>query len=285
MDTLFSWGVIGWAIPVLLGIAFGVIQMGDFKFAKACFLFSALLAEAKILMWGIGTAYSGGLRVLVCFAASGLIGVLLVESFRYVNRKRDNQPPKHPSPAKHASPVEALNAPKLLGEIQHVYIGVAPVAPNDTAFFLDVTVKNLGMPSIVENYSLSIDIPNKGLLPTKPMLMAKSVTLGRENQAGIKLFGDDALYAKTANAPITKGGMATGLLFFSLEGIPKEQIEGTRVRLILKFYDVTGKEWSTTREMPIERDGGDDPRISPGIKAELIPPKKPRPARRKKRRK
>lgn len=63
--------------------------MDDFKPAKACFLFSAIIAEVRIFMWGIGTSSNGGIRILSCFLAFGIIGTLLVESFRYVDRKRN----------------------------------------------------------------------------------------------------------------------------------------------------------------------------------------------------
>lgn len=83
IEALFSW-----AIPILIGIGFGVVAMDDYKLAKACFLISALIAEAKIFMWGIETARGDGFRLLICFVAFGLIGALAVESFRYVDRKR-----------------------------------------------------------------------------------------------------------------------------------------------------------------------------------------------------
>jgi hypothetical protein len=90
MNDLLSWQFAAAVILALVGIAVAVLALAsadDFKFAKGCFLLAALVAIARITIWGVTTTRGLTLRLVVCLISCGLIGTLAVLSVRYVNRK------------------------------------------------------------------------------------------------------------------------------------------------------------------------------------------------------
>jgi hypothetical protein len=89
MEWLFSWGVVSVVVAVLIGVGFGFLALNDFKLAKLCFLLAAADAIGGMVMWGVRTDIPPWLRTGIIFASIGLIGVLTVQSFRYVDQKKE----------------------------------------------------------------------------------------------------------------------------------------------------------------------------------------------------
>jgi hypothetical protein len=146
-------GLFSWAVPILIGIGFGVVAMDDYKLAKICFLLSALIAEVKVLMWGVETQSSGGLRILVCFMASGLIGVLAMESVRYVDRKRDSKRVLTQGTAEikpqSQLPSPEQPAPDLVGEINNIIRLDSEPDPKTLKYVIPPGSKRLPSPPVL----------------------------------------------------------------------------------------------------------------------------------------
>ncbi len=100
MQQLFDWNYLGSGVAILISLGVGMLQLSEFRAAKGCFSLSAILLWAKVFMWGVTTSLGFRYRAVVvsiCFAAAG---VLLVESFRWVEKKKlaasPRQPPETP---------------------------------------------------------------------------------------------------------------------------------------------------------------------------------------------
>jgi hypothetical protein len=87
LEWLFSWEVVSVMVGLLVSIGLGVLALDDFKLAKLFFLSAAADAVGGMVMWGVKTDVPPWVRNGIVFVSVGLIGVLLVQSFRYVDRK------------------------------------------------------------------------------------------------------------------------------------------------------------------------------------------------------
>jgi len=89
LDFLFSWVGIGILVPLGIGIGVGVMSCTppEFQIAKVCFSISALLLVVGVARWLISFNASEGERILFGLIMFGMIGVLWVESWRWVYRK------------------------------------------------------------------------------------------------------------------------------------------------------------------------------------------------------
>jgi hypothetical protein len=97
LDFIFRWEMVVAVVGILLTIGFGVLALDDFRFAKACFGLAAADLAGGIVMWGISTPLDSKLRVLVVALCFAVIGVLMVESWRYVDKKEKAKLPKPPT--------------------------------------------------------------------------------------------------------------------------------------------------------------------------------------------
>jgi hypothetical protein len=90
-----GWDVVGWFL--VMGV--GVFSVNEPRFAKCCFVLSTVIVWGKVFMWGISTSEPFGIRAVATFVAFGIVGLLLIESFRWVDRKSG-----HPTVAPTAAP-------------------------------------------------------------------------------------------------------------------------------------------------------------------------------------
>jgi hypothetical protein len=95
MEWLFSWEVASWIIAVAITLAFAFVALSDYKLAKLFFIVAASDAIGGIAMWGTKSSLATWQAALSAFAGCGIVGVLLVLSLRYADKKagRDGQQP------------------------------------------------------------------------------------------------------------------------------------------------------------------------------------------------
>jgi len=84
----FSWDHASWIVGAATAAALGVLAMDDYKLAKSFFLIAAADAWGGMVMWGIKTDLPSWQRNLILFVAIGEIGVLFIQSLRYVDGKK-----------------------------------------------------------------------------------------------------------------------------------------------------------------------------------------------------
>jgi hypothetical protein len=126
-------------------------------------------------------------------------------------------------------------------QMEMKFLSIGHVKDESTGITVVASVTNLGMPSIVQNYLLRIELPSRGQLVVGPVHFEGMVTLERENQPGLSFTSKDVLYDKTATNPIATGGRAEGLLIFLLEGVSRDEVQAAKESLVLSCQDVTGK--------------------------------------------
>ena len=146
--------------------------------------------------------------------------------------------------------LEDLRNPQLVGAFQGSAIGLIAEHHNDSIITVFVQVTNLGAPSIVSEWKLSIALPGEKD-PRLALPVAQpsgTITLEREEGPPVILSGEDDLADKTSQEPIPKGGARVGVLIFLLEGIPGTTLRAKQITLILTFKDVVGREYRILHE-------------------------------------
>lgn len=88
LEFIFRWEVVGIIVGILATIGIGVLALGDFRIAKVCFAIASADLAGGVVMWGASTQLSLKMRALIVGISFASIGILLVESLRYIDRKR-----------------------------------------------------------------------------------------------------------------------------------------------------------------------------------------------------
>jgi len=89
MEWLFSWEVVSVCVGLVVTLGQGFIALEDFRLAKPCFLFAAVDAIGGIAMAGTKSTWPFWATNLVVVCAAGAMGFLALQSFRYVDKKRE----------------------------------------------------------------------------------------------------------------------------------------------------------------------------------------------------
>jgi len=127
MEWLFSWEVTSWVVALLVALGFAFLGMDDYRLAKLFFLLSAADAIGGIEMWGISTAMPAWQRNVIVFVVVGGTGVLLVQSFNYVHKRRHAK--EHP---------QAHITEKLPGFAAHAVIKLSDISAVRRKYVFDV---------------------------------------------------------------------------------------------------------------------------------------------------
>ncbi len=145
---------------------------------------------------------------------------------------------------------DELSKPKLSIEILEIIQGDIEGLPEEKRglrVFFQVSIKNLGAPSIADSFLVTIE---KGDLKrtTQPIFIydGYTVTGGSDKHVIAKFKRGDALYEKTSS-PIERGDKKTGWLLVEFEGINHEQMSGPGRKFVVQCSDVTGEKIYATR--------------------------------------
>lgn len=246
------------------------------------------LAELRVYIWAVasnwaGLSTGGIIMALIAWKAFlqegwkpsrrqcfSLIAVFLfIASFQAWKEQRDEVARKLETNKTLEANLKELSEPQLIGEIDQVFGGTM-VPWNQSGIMLWVKIRNLGMDSIADGYMLKITIPSgesyhfrSTVIPPKFM-----------SDMGVWMdkLDESALYDKTAESPILRGGAKTGILLFLLNGLQQREVHQVGTRLDLTFVDVKKKVntiiWIFDRDNmthgPVYIPGG--PKIGVGVK-------------------
>jgi hypothetical protein len=143
---------------------------------------------------------------------------------------------------------QGTGQPILKATIDSVAVGNYKEGTGSTALMVVVAVRNLGMPTIIEGWSLLIDVSGVGKRTLIPeyIPIGKSVTLDYEG-GSITFSGAEIIFNKTTENPLLTGAMARGVLIFIVNDIRKETVARPGTTFTLSFTDVTGKAYSVSR--------------------------------------
>jgi uncharacterized membrane protein len=142
-----------------------------------------------------------------------------------------------------------IRDPLLKGEIDTVVFGEIPELVQDgTAVTLIVSIRNVGSPTIVEGWELSVDLPGGKALTAERHEVPDGLLVPRGDGTSWTLHGVDALYHKTEVTPIATGGMQRGVLLFTLSGVKREVVAIAGTTYTLRYKDVIGKQYSNAAQ-------------------------------------
>lgn len=148
-------------------------------------------------------------------------------------------------------------SPDLRGGFDALTITILPGSPQNAVGVLVIfNVRNVGTPSIADNYSLTVTPPGRGPIEAVPLFIPKvlSVPPAPGTPQGLPftiVCGKDALYRKTGEQPLAYGGVARGFLWYELEGYAPHNFSnpiGTNFRMT--FTDVLNNKYAADFTWP-----------------------------------
>jgi hypothetical protein len=141
--------------------------------------------------------------------------------------------------------LEGLTSPKLTAEFA---IALAPsgTAEENTVVTLSGLIKNQGAPSVLDNWSLDVELPSKTIhgnlitLPTPNQI----VDMEDPNHKTVVYLSGAEHWLRTARqAPIPTGGGVQGCVNGLVRGITPEDLVTKKATIVLSFHDISGKSW------------------------------------------
>jgi hypothetical protein len=141
--------------------------------------------------------------------------------------------------------LEELTKPKLSADYGEG-IGVSPVNSADIVITVSGLIKNQGAPTILENWSIELELPNRVIHGNLLGLPTPKQTIEMEDKDGKPLFflsGAEHWIRTTRQAAIPTGGGNQGWLNALFRGITPGEVRNKRATIILSCHDVNGKQW------------------------------------------
>jgi hypothetical protein len=114
LEWLFGWEVTSVLVAILIGIAFAVLALSDFKIARVFFILAAFDAFGGVAMWGAKSNLGLFSKGLIIFVGGGIICVLLSLALNYVGIKESvskTSPPGASLPPASSRPPSLLTNP------------------------------------------------------------------------------------------------------------------------------------------------------------------------------
>ena len=134
--------------------------------------------------------------------------------------------------------LEAARKPDLQGTIEWGWAHQR--VPHRTAdIFFVVSIRNLGMPSSIEAWSLDVKTARRygeGVSGIRPQRIPGSLTF-----EDLCIFSSDDLFSRTE--AMRTGIVERGIVYFLTDKVIPESIEGAQ--FILTYKDVSGREYAT----------------------------------------
>jgi hypothetical protein len=126
LESFFSWGVTSVVVALLIGAAFSVLALNDFKIARGFFLLAAFDALGGVAMWGTKSNLGLLSKGLIVFVGGGIVCVLLFLALTYIGTKESAAKPEPAKPEPTKSEATLLT-PSL------VFVFGTPLGDNDSA--------------------------------------------------------------------------------------------------------------------------------------------------------
>jgi hypothetical protein len=143
------------------------------------------------------------------------------------------------------------HAPDFSANIDFISTGYASDKGVGQIFIL-LAIRNLGEPSIAENFKLQIKSNNLDIVKNNPTSIPSGHKL-KEGRDVLAVFGSDENIADKTIKPIEHNGIVRGWLAYvvpevsNVEGASKFYEAGTKYTVT--FQDVAGNPWTATREI------------------------------------
>jgi hypothetical protein len=132
----------------------------------------------------------------------------------------------------------------LLGNIQQVAIGNNPLG---VGVILVVRIRNVGAPTIINDWSLEIETTNGRRIQGAILLDWPELTLGTDTNPRAMVFTKDKdLMERTIHTPISTGSQLFGVAAFVVQGVEKKIIQQEGTKILLRYKDVRENEHSAT---------------------------------------
>jgi hypothetical protein len=153
--------------------------------------------------------------------------------------------------------IKGPGVPALTGAFDEVSVTSITDKPNDAGILVVFHVRNVGTPSIVSNYSLTVTPAGwQSEIPGTIMFIPKVLQIPptpNTPQVFVVPFvcGKDALYRKTTEQPLVYGAQETGVLLFDVPGVAAQSLANpTGTKFHMAFSDVLGKTYGADFTWP-----------------------------------
>lgn len=134
------------------------------------------------------------------------------------------------------------NSPLLTGRIEQIAIGTDGNLPEkNTTITMVMSIGNQGTPSIAENWTVLVEMPNGPIELSLPYVPGGKTLLDDNGKPLARFTAADLIFNKTETVPIPTGSRVRGIVFCSLRGYSRDEFMQADPRLTVRFHDVTGK--------------------------------------------
>jgi hypothetical protein len=138
--------------------------------------------------------------------------------------------------------------PSLSGLIEHVSMYPVPNRPEDLAVSLVVWVRNAGLPSTAQGWTLEVTSPGRPRTDVAAVHVNGLVEMPGSNGQKVDL-GKEDLALKTVQVPIAKGARVNGILTFVLAKTSESVLSNNNTTLIIHFKDSQGNSYQTPKNV------------------------------------
>jgi hypothetical protein len=118
--------------------------------------------------------------------------------------------------------------------------------PGESVCLINVTVSNTSIPTIVDNWRISISRNGVGY-PCRLTSFPPGIMTLQSNALVVTLTRADAIYDKASITPIPTGGRIRGWLYVIIREISKDQLDVDGTIIQVNLNDVLGKHYCATQ--------------------------------------
>jgi hypothetical protein len=172
-----------------------------------------------------------------------LLGFLVLAGFMNWREEREHRVTAEREMKEAQARLEQERLPSLKLAISQIAVG--EMANGSAAVTIFAGIRNTGAPSIITNWRLIAQIPNKRPVEGQRYHYTGSFTYLTEDDKALEFDEASRLDEKVAESPLQTGAEKRGVLLFAFHRLTREQVgtEGTVFSLV--FEDVRGKEYVT----------------------------------------
>lgn len=174
--------------------------------------------------------------------------------------------------AEHATVLQ-LSSPNLHIQVLQLAFGDTSHKVYTPTVLVWLSVSNTGTDSVATSYTFLITLRNKKQIKGRPLVVPDTLTF-EEIGTFLPEAGKSALYDKTVEQPIPRGGQRQGILLFALDpSVPLSQYEEGGVSFEVSCIDVTNKRYAIS--FPVKGNGDQVFKYFPGTSPATTIRKKP----------
>jgi hypothetical protein len=115
---------------------------------------------------------------------------------------------------------------------------------------LTATVRNLGSPSAVEGWRLTIHVAGAPEIVANPLMIDRSFSVTNDEKTKTYAYRPDQYLYNRLLDPLPTGGRKQGVFMFCLKEGHKSELSRPDTIYTLIFHDVTGRRYETQAAWP-----------------------------------